>query len=39
VAAAFGEMAEATAELADGVEREDAISREAQERSRARGAA
>jgi hypothetical protein len=39
VAGAFGEVAEAAAEMAEGVEREDAITREAQDRTRARGAA
>ena len=39
VAAAFGEMSESAAALAEGVELEDTIAREAQKRSRARGAA
>jgi hypothetical protein len=39
VAAAFGEMSEAAGELAEAVELEDTIAREAQERARARGAA
>jgi hypothetical protein len=39
VATAFGEMAEATAQLATAVEREDAITREAAERARPRDAA
>jgi hypothetical protein len=39
VADAFGEVAEATAELADAVEREDQAAREASSRARARGAA
>jgi hypothetical protein len=39
VAAAFGEMAEAADELSEGVAREDATSREAQDRARTRGAA
>jgi hypothetical protein len=39
VADAFGEMAEAAADLADAVAREDEIAREAQTRARTRGAA
>jgi hypothetical protein len=39
VAAAFGEMADAAAELAEGVEMEDSIAREAQGRAKTRGAA
>lgn len=36
VAAAFGEMAEATAELADAVHRQDEVTRQVQERTRTR---
>lgn len=39
VAAAFGAMSDATADLADAVERLDAVARQAQARARARGAA
>ena len=39
VSDAFGEVAEAAAELADAVEREDQAAREASSRARARGAA
>jgi hypothetical protein len=39
VAAAFGVMAAAAGELADAVELEDAVAREAQDRARSRGAA
>src|SRR5581483_3485904 len=39
VAAAFGEMADITADLADAVERLDEVAREAQARARTRGAA
>ena len=39
VAAAFGAMSKAASELADAVEREDDVTREAQARARARGAA
>jgi hypothetical protein len=39
VARSFGEMSEATADLADAVAREDEVMREAQERTRTRGAA
>ncbi len=39
LANAFGEMSKAAAELADAVEHEDAIVREAQARTRSRGAA
>ena len=39
VAAAFGAMSDATADLADGVERLDEVARQAQSRARTRGAA
>jgi hypothetical protein len=39
VATAFGEVAESTAELAEAVELQDAVAREAQERARSRSAA
>jgi hypothetical protein len=39
VAAAFGEMSDATADLADAVERLDEVARQAQTRARARGVA
>ena len=39
VAGAFGEMAEAAAELSEAVDWQDRVDREAQERARSRGAA